>query len=253
MRKIFQKLKAKWQGITAKPVKIDIVYPISWETMDLKDFKNVCLVLTQNMERSQTLFLCLCKLADIYPDNPDKYSKKALKGGTPFIIQGKPYIIKPSIITEACDQLSFIYDKIGLPPCPLEKVDRMLYGISFASFFEADSYIKRALAEENEGYLKQAAKILTGGRKRKLLPWERKALIIWWNGVMNSLQQKYPNVLTGGESISDKSQADILQDLLSCVNDNKPQENGKILKCETHSVLYSLDKIYKDAKSKSSK
>lgn len=252
MIKFFSKLKAKWQKMTARPEKVDITYPISWESMSLQDFKDVCIILARNLDRHQTLFLCLCKLADIYPDNPGKYSKKALKGGAPYIIKGKPYVIPTSVITEACNQMSFIYDKMGLTPSPLKNVDRMLYGISFAEFYEADSYIMRSLAEGNEGYLKHAAKLLSRGSKRKLLPWERKALVIWWNGVKEMLKKKYPHVLTSdGGGISDKSQADILQDLLSCVNDNKPQENDRILKCEVHSVLYSLDKIYKDAKHKS--
>lgn len=252
MIKLFAKLKAKWQKLTARPEKVDIIYPISWETMTEQDFKNVCIILTRQLDRHQTLFLCLCKLADIYPDNASKYDKKSLKKGSPFIINGKPYVISTSVISEACNQMAFIFDKIGLPPSPFKNVDRMLYGVSFETFYEVDSYIMRSIAEGNEGYLKHAAKALTNGAKRKLLPWERKALVIWWNGVKEFLKGKYPHVLTSdGGGITDKSQADILHDLLGCLNDNKPQENDRILKCEVHSVLYSLDKIYKNAKHQS--
>ena len=90
-------------------------------------------------------------------------------------------------------------------------------------------------------------KVLTNGSKRKLLEWERQALVIWWNGVKDYLQKRYPYVFRKGESVTDKTQAEILQDLLACMNDNRPQENEKILKTEVHSVLYSLNKLYENA------
>ena len=108
------------------------------------------------------------------------------------------------------------------------------------------------MAENNEGYYKEVAKSLTNGQKRKLLPWERKALVIWWNGLKHYMMQQYPHVLETGENISDRTQAELLQDLLSFMNDNKPQENEKILKTDVHSVMYSLNNIYNNAKQRQS-
>ena len=56
--------------------------------------------------------------------------------------------------------------------------------------------------------------------------------------------EKYPYVLQEGGSISDRTQEEILQELLSCMNNNRPQENNAILKSDVHAVLYSLNNIF---------
>ncbi|MBQ6029889.1 MAG: hypothetical protein IJL31_00105 [Oscillospiraceae bacterium] len=231
-----------------RATKINLEYPISWETMSPEDFRQVCHILSlRGLDRERALFLCLCALAHIQPDDPSKYDARKIIGKMPFIIDGKSYIIGAADITEACNQLGFIFDGIGLPPSPFKQVDRKLFGISFDAFYTADSFIARAAADRNPGHLKEAVKVLTNGSKRKLLEWERQALVIWWNGVKDYLQKRYPYVFRKGESVTDKTQAEILQDLLACMNDNRPQENEKILKTEVHSVLYSLNKLYENA------
>lgn len=230
-----------------KAVKIDLEFPNSWESMSPSDFKEVCKVLSiQNIGRDRALFLCLCALTGIRPDDPSKY-KDLKKGLSPYIYNGQAYFMNAATIAEACHDLSFIYDSVGLPPSPFEFIDRKLYGIPFETFYEVDSLILRAAAEKNDGYLKEAVKSLTGGRVRKLIPAQRVAVTIWWNGVKEFLANKYPYVLKKGDSITDKTQAEILQDLLSCLNDDRPQENGKILKTDVHSVLHALNNKYEHA------
>lgn len=231
----------------SKTERVNLVYPTSWEAMDLVDFKNVCILLATPKGRDETLFLALCMLAHIRPDNVARY-KRVPRGLAPYIINGKPYFIKTSVIAEACGQLSFILDDIGLPPAPLKDVDRKLFGVSFEDFYEADSLIARARTEGNDVYLKEAVKTLTGGRKRKLLPWEKKAVVIWWTGAKMFLKSRYPHVFEDGGSVTDRTQHEILMDLLSCMNDNRPQQNDRILKTDCHSVLYSLNQIYANAK-----
>jgi hypothetical protein len=103
-------------------------------------------------------------------------------------------------------------------------------------------------------YLKEAAKAITNGAKRKLTDTDRVALTIWWNGVKLFLKGKYPYVFQDSDSISiGKTQAEILQDILSCMNGDRPQENENILKSNAHDVLFTLNKIYHDAVEKSHK
>jgi len=231
-----------------KEKKIDLKFPTSWEMVDAEQFRKICVILSlPGIGREQALFLCLCALTDIRPDNPDKYDPKKITGLQPFIINGQTHLVKAADIAAACGQIAFVYDTIGLTPSPFKEVDRMLYGKSFRQFFTADSYILRYGSDPNPAYLKEAAKVLTDGRVRKLLDWQRKAMVIWWNGLKDWMRMKYPYVFQPSEGsigISGKTQAEILQDLLSCMNDNKPQENEKILKTEVHQVLYSLNKIY---------
>ena len=115
--------------------KLELVYPISWEMMSHDDFKSVCTILSQPHGKKESLFLFLCALAHIRPDNPIKYDPKQLGDNLVFIIGDKSYIITPSVIQEACSQLEFIFDTVGLPPCPIGKVDRKLYGISFSESY----------------------------------------------------------------------------------------------------------------------
>jgi len=253
MSKLSQFFKRIWPK-KSKPERIDLVYPVSWDQMDYDDLRNVCQIIDQPISNHDKLFLCLCKLAHITPDDPRLYEPKAIKDKMPFVIGGKRYIIGASVIEEACFQLRFIFeDKEGLPPCPFKNVHRLIYGISFEQYFAADSFILRYVAENNGSYLKEAAKILTNGQKRKFLPWERTAFIIWWNGVKRQLLKKYPYVLEEGGGISNKSQADILQELLSIVNNDRPQDNEQILKTDVHAVMFQLNKIYEDAKRKAAK
>ena len=250
MKKILNFIKSLFQR---KAEKINLVYPISWETMDFADFRNVCDILSSPHGREETLFLCFCKLAKIRPDNPAKYDAKAIKNKMPVVIEGKSYIVSSEVIAEGCRQVSFILDSIGLPPSPFDNVDTKLFGTSFEKYFKADSLIMASIDRQDGGMLKEAVKCLTDGRVRKMLPWQRKAVVIWWNGVKRYLMDKYPCVLCEGSGFSEKSQADILQDLLSAMNNNRPQENDNILKCDVHSVLYSLNRIYEDAQQKLSR
>lgn len=230
-------------------VKLNLDYPTSWEEMTPAQFHDVCTILSLNgAGRERTLFLCLCKLTGIRPDNPNNYKgKKIPKGYTPYIYKGKTYFMSATDIAEAGNGLAYIYDAVGLPPSPLEDVDQQIGNISFQQFFIADSYILRYQTDNNPAWLKEAAKALTNGRKRKLLNWERIGLVVWWNGVKEKLKQQYPFVFRAGSGSSDKTQAEILQDLLSCVNGGKPQANDSILKTDVHSVLYAINKKYADA------
>ena len=228
--------------------KINIEYPTSWEHMSAEDFRNICIILSQQHGRKEFIFLALCALAHIRPDNLIKYNPKKLKDNVVFIIHGKSYVIKPAVIAEACGQLEFILDSVGLAPSPFPTVDRKIYGISFGQFFKTDAYMMRYSADDrNEKWLAEAAKALTNGRIRKLLPWQRKGLPIWWNGVKKYLKEKYPYVFKDGDGsgYQDKTQADILQELLSCMNGDRPQENEKILQSDVYSVLFSLNEIYR--------
>ena len=254
---MIQLLKKLFAPRPRKAKKINLEYAVSWDSISRQDFREICRILSlPNIGRERALFLCLCALAHIRPDDPSKYDPKAIRGKMPLIVNGETYFIGSKAIAEACDDISFIYDSTnGVPPCPLERVDRHLYDVPFDVFYTADSFILRYAAEgsQNNTYLKEAAKQLTGGRKRKLEPWERTALIIWWNAVKLKLADRYPYVLKSSGTVTDRSQAEILQDILASLNQNRPQENEKILKADTHSVLTALNNVYRDADKKLSK
>lgn len=239
-----------------RPANVNLEYPTAWETMTYQQFRDVAYILAlPGISREKALLLCLCKLTGIAPENPAKYDARKIKGMMPFIINGQAHLIKASDIAAACHELGFIYDSVGLPPAPMPKMDRMLYDINFRQFFAADSFMLRSAADAENArrWVKEAVKIVTNGRIRKLNDTDRMAFVIWWNGVKDALRKRYPFVFQEGSGFSDKTQAEILQDLLSCMNDNRPQENDNILKAPAHDVLYSLNKIYQDAHERNNK
>lgn len=242
----FDKIKHFFRLRFRHGVKINITYPPSWNDMSQEDFRNVCTILSEPHGRKEALFLCLCALAHIRPDSHVKYKPEALGDNVVFIIGGESYVISPKVIREACSDLEYIFDGIGLPPCPLPGIDRKLYGISFGNYYHIDAYMMQYAATKDETWLKQATVKLTSGRVRKLLPWQRQGLPIWWNGVKHYLAEKYPFVLReGGEgAVSDRTLDEVLLDLLGAMNDNKPQNNEYILKSDVHSVLHCLNQIY---------
>lgn len=235
---------------------VNLNYPTQWETLSERQFKDVCDILSiPGIGRERALFLCLCKLAGIVPDDARKYDPKKIKGMQPFRINGEIHLIKAADVAAACKDLEFIFDTIGLTPSPLKNIDPKLFNVSFERFFEADSLILRAGADKQNAskWLKEASKALTNGQKRKLQEWERTGLVIWWNGVKKMLKENYPYVFQESSGFSSKTQNEILHDILACMNDNRPQENEKILKAPVHDVLDSLNRIYHDALQKSHK
>ena len=217
MRKIINFFKKLWMGRKAE--RLDLVYPTSWDTMSYKDFKDACEVLSHPNGRAEMLFLLWCRLAHIVPANPNRYDPKAIRDKFPFTYKGKDYVVGYNVVHAGAKDMEYILDTIGLPPSPIDGVDRKLYGVPFNGYYQAASYMMQGV-------------------------------VIWWNGVQKFLLEKYPDVLTSEGGVTDKTQAELLLDLLSTMNNNRPQENDDILKSDTHAVLYALNNVY--AKSKRS-
>lgn len=229
---------------------MNLTFPTSWEGMTPDEFAHVCKILCLNCDRETTLLMCLFVLSRL--KWPGKlYDAEGIRNLLPAIHDGKEIFLSTAVLKSACDQLAYILDEIGLPPCPLAGVNRRLYGVSFGQFFEADSYIKKWVTSRSNADLNHAASVLTDGRVKKLKDWQRKAIVIWWNGLINYLMKRFPNVLVEDDSGSSLSQAELLQELLASVNSGKPQENEQILSSETYSVLLALENRYRDAKQRS--
>lgn len=247
IKRLFNWIKLFFTMSSDMGKEVNITYPVCWEKMSSEDFETVCRIISSEQKRSEPelLFLLLCSLAKMRPDNIS-YDPDALKDNVVFKIGSKCYVISPKVIQAGCSDLGFILHSIGLSPSPFRMVDRKLYGITFGQYYEADAMIMRYNDTQDSIYLEQAAAILN--RHKVNMPvWRQKALIIWWNGIKKYLLEKYPYIFQEGDSYEavEKSPADILQELLSAMNSDRPQDNDKILNTELHSVLYSLNNIYR--------
>lgn len=85
------KMRNGLSGLFGKPRKqtIDIVFPTSWETMTLQQFRDVCQILSSPHGRHETMFLCLCKLSGIRPDVQTRYDPEQIKGSWLSSLTGK--------------------------------------------------------------------------------------------------------------------------------------------------------------------
>lgn len=124
--------------------------------------------------------------------------------------------------------------------------------MAFGKYYEADSYIRRYYSEHDDAFLDHAALVLTDGKIKRLSKWQRKGIVIWWNGLTDYLMQRFPDVLVSGGSISNLNQVELLEELLLAINEGKPQDNEKILSCDTYSVLLTLQNKYHNAKQRPS-
>lgn len=148
----------------------------------------------------------------------------------------------PSIVLRnGAASFDFVYDLQGmLPFCPLGGISPRLFGVSFETYYSADSQIFRYQQEGKAAYMRRAVQLLTGNRKR-MSKEKCTAVLLWWSGIRYYLTEKYPHVFSGDGNRSDVSPADILLNILESLNNSSPQENDRILRSDTHYVLSSLE------------
>jgi hypothetical protein len=224
---------------------IDLQYPTSWEQVTREQILKIGKVFKKTGTREELLFSLFCSLTEIQP-----ILKHGLDEDTPaavyFFRKGKvKFSLEIKIITTACEQLSFLIDKIGFPECPVQGFNKKLYGTSFRKYYFADAYFMQYQNTSDTRYLKLFFKTLFGQKfKRDLLI----PISIWWAGLKSYMLEQYPDALQSDEGYSERSPADMLQDLLSVLNKNSPERNESILDADCHSVLIALNNIYSIAK-----
>lgn len=224
---------------------IHLQYPTSWEQVTREQLLIIGDVFSKPGTREELLFSLFCALTGIKP-----LLKHGLDEDTPaavyFFRQGKiKFSLEVKIITTACEELSFLVDTIGFPECPVEGVNKKLYGISFKKYYFSDAFFMQFQSTKNFKFLKSFYLTLFGREFKNymLIP-----ISIWWAGLKNYMLEQYPDALQSDEGFSERSPADMLQDLLSVLNKNSPERNESILEADCHSVLIALNNIYSIAK-----
>lgn len=220
---------------------INLNYPVSWEEVTREQLLLIAEQILRGRTREEFLLVTFCKLTGIrIVLNCAEHSS-----GFKFSKGRKKFNIPISTIRMACEELSFLLEKTGLPESPILSVGTKLHGISFRQYFFANAYFYRYQQTKEHYLIEQMHQALTGNKHSKVKSHEVMALTIWWSGVQNFLKERYPLVFSdqNGEE-SNNTPADTLQEILSALNDNKPQENENILNSEVHAVLQALQNIY---------
>ncbi len=229
---------------------VNIKYPTCWDEVTRDHLLIFANLMTKELTREELLFTLLCKIAKISPRLKPGIDEETTNAVYYFRNKHKGNFTVPVyLIREACEQLSFMIDTVGLPECPILAVNTKLHEVSFKAYYFADAFLIKYQSSKQESLMIGMYEALTG-IKRKSLPIEEiNSLIIWWAGVKEYLKGLYPEVLRDGdESTEDKTPADILHDILSVLNKNEPHMNKEILASDVHAVMHSLNNIYLMAK-----
>ena len=230
-------------------MEINLNYPTSWEEVTREHLLIIAEHIIKRRTREEFLLEVFCKLTGIRivlncAEHSSEY--KFAKGR-------KKFNIPLSTIRTACEELSFLLEKTGLPESPILSVGTKLHGISFRQYYFANAYFHRYQQTQEQNMMEQMHQALTGRKAHKISAGEVMAISIWWSGVQSFLKERYPGVFSDQEGEQTGSTpADTLQEILSALNNNKPQENENILNSDMHAVLHALQHLYNQQKNDNS-
>lgn len=229
---------------------IDIKYPVTWSEVTKEHLLTLAKLMNRKLTREELLFDFLCKINGIKPRLKEEINEDSLLAR--FYFKSKKhgkFTMLAETVREACEQLAFLVETVGLPECPILSVHRKLHDVSFKAFYFADAYLSRYQSTGDQNLMIAMYKELTGVTLKQMSPEDITAITIWWCGVKEYLKQLYPEVLKDGEGASeDKTPADVLHEILSVLNKNEPYRNKEILNADVHAVMHSLNNIYLTAK-----
>jgi hypothetical protein len=224
---------------------IDITYPVSWSEISREQLLLIASQMLKKRTREEFLFELFCRLTGLRLQLKPGVEQETMAAQYNFVKGKQKFFFPVTSIRTACEELSFILEGIGLPECPILSLNTKLHGVSFRQYYFADAYFRRYQQTKQISYFFSMYEALTGIKIKKMQPHEVMAITIWWTGLKDFFKGKYPNVLKDGQECEEqKTPADTLQEILSVLNNNKPQENERLLACEVNSVLLALDNIY---------
>jgi len=228
---------------------IDLQYPVMWEEVSPYQLNIICSEMLKKLSREDLLSNILFRLLGLRP-----LSRPGVAEGTPdaryyFIYSGNTLLLPIWMFRQACEDLSFILDTIGMPAeCPVPNVHKRLYGITFEQYYYADAQFLRFKETQDRVYLRQVIHTLSPDCRKRVDENYALQFSIWWTGLRAFLKNKYPYVFEESSENNDRTPADTLQDILAFIGDNRPQDNDKILKCEAHAVFNALNNKYMEIK-----
>lgn len=228
---------------------INLEYPRSWEEVSEKHLRILGSLFLKERTREDLLFELFCKFTGIR-----LLMREGMDEGTPAAVyffkkKGQKFSLPVAVIRDACEEMAFLIETVGLPESPIPSVNKKLHGISFKQYYFADAYCMQYDKTKKVQYINSMYEVLTGVKPSSLLKDDIMAINIWWVGVKKYMKDQYPEVFSEGEeSALDKTPADTLVDILSILNENKPERNGELLEADVHAVLHALNNIYSNSK-----
>lgn len=224
---------------------MNIEYPDCWEEVTLAQLDMICRELLLKRSREELLTAIMIRLSGLRPIAIPGVCEGTLDARYWFKRGSATLLIPIRYFRDHCENLDFILSQIGIPAdSPLPKINRKLYGVTFYAYYYADAFFVKYQQSQDNKDLDKALSFLVSGRK-SATPNFALQFTIWWTGIRKYLQSEYPYVFEDGSG-SDRTPAQTLLDLLSFLTDNKPHEEERLLQCDVHSVLNSLNNRIKE-------
>lgn len=213
--------------------------PASWEEVTPSDLHSLARLSDRSVSRETMLVLLLLRMNGM----TFIYNRQRGTGlQTEYRVRKgwRRYWLPVWVLQQYANQLSFLVDSVAaLPFSPLKGVSPMLYGVAFEDYYAADAQLYRYQQTGRAACLRRAVYLLTGRRCRPRRVRGRE-MVIWWAGIRQMLQDRYPNVFSGDGSQA-ASPAETLLSVLEALNGFRPQDNGAILRADVHYVLSALN------------
>lgn len=230
---------------------INLSYPTSWEEVTREQLAIIAVEMLKKRTKEELLLEIFRKI-----NNMTILLRPGIDEDTPvaefyFKRKGQKFTLPAQTIAQACNEMSFILDSVGLPESPILSVSRKLYDTSFKQYYFADAYFGRYIQTGEKSYMIAFYESLCGVKRKDLTEAEILELKIWWSGVKKVFQEMYPQVLkeTDDEDFGpSKNPAEVLQDILLTLNENHPEKNPQILASDVHAVMKALNNIYLTSK-----
>lgn len=217
--------------------RIDLTLPTCWGDLTLQQLRTVVEVLLMSLTDEERLVLLFFRLSGVK-------TLGAKTSGFQFCVtsDGKKFAIKDWELAAFSGMLRWVIaTEPDVLPNPTAAED-CLRDMSFEDWFETDMHLRMY---EQDGDLSHFDIIMARleGKARKVDATEAMMIRMWWVSLSNRLADMYPNAFEkhsvgeGGSYNPFKS----LQDIHLLLNDDRPQENGRIDESNLHDVLAALD------------
>ena len=222
--------------------RIDIKIPAGWRELTLEQLLEVARVTNLTLTKNEVLFVLLCRFGGIVTTGTDgqttHFTDKA----------GETFHLQEWQLFDFCKRLEWVLNTVPEDIVSPLGIDGHLNNISFEDFFNAEVLMYRYNTENDTRYIDEALKILGYGRRIKD-DTVRRAVSIWWTGVLSYMKTLYPNVFSGDSSDEDDyDPRKTFLNIMLMLNDDRPQDNDDICRANVHFVLSALDSRINKAK-----
>lgn len=218
--------------------RIDLTVPARWGDLTLPQLRTVVEVLLMTLTDEERLVLLFFRLAGV------KTLGSSRTPGSRLCVtaDGKRFVIKDWELAAIGGLLRWVIDtEPDELPNPTG-ADDYLRDMTFGDWFETDTHIRLYEQDRDLSHFDTVVPKLEGAM-RQVDELDAMMIRLWWVSLSSRFASMYPDAFeckTKGEG-SSYNPFKSLQEIHLLLNDDRPQENGRIDDARLHDVLAALD------------